>query len=443
MTGKANIIETESSAAAPAVELVRQIAATNSEPDWLLERRVKALELYQTAELPSRVTHLWRYTDPKEFVIEAAAFGITSGGQGQVEQETRQALNEEDLSGAAIVHNGSIAEVRLEPALRDKGVLISDLHRAAIEQASLVQSHLGITVPAEHGKFEALNMALWQSGVLIYVPKNVVLPKPLHIVFSGDEAALFLAPRLLVVAESSSQVSVVLEMSSPRGTEFAANAIVELSAAQNAHVRMITVSRWSDKVTSFYTQRSCVARDGSVETVWAGLGGRVTKCDIGTKLFGAGARTNMWGLSFAQDKQHFDAHTEHWHASSHTTSDMDYKVVLKDKSRSIYTGLIRIDRAAKGCEAYQENRNLLLSEGPLADTIPELEILNEDVKCTHGATIGPVDQEEIFYLQARGIPRDEATRIVIGGFVHDTLTHVPEQLKDRLESYVAERLKEI
>jgi Fe-S cluster assembly protein SufD len=160
-------------------------------------------------------------------------------------------------------------------------------------------------------------------------------------------------------------------------------------------------------------------------------------------VLGLGANTRFWGLNFAQNRQHFDAHTEHWHAEGNTMSDMDFKVVLKDKARSVYTGLIRIDKDARNCEAYQENRNLMLSDGPLADTIPELEILNEDVKCSHGATVGPVDQDELFYLQTRGIPREEATRIIVGGFVQSTLNHVPDQVKDRLVSYVADRLKEI
>ncbi|GAB4326297.1 MAG: Fe-S cluster assembly protein SufD [Candidatus Sumerlaeia bacterium] len=447
MNPQADILEAAGPAAAAqqgaAIQAVRRIAADSGEPDWLLARRVKALEFYQCAPLPSRAGHLWRYTDPAEFVVDPARADLNGGGRTQIEAGARRDLEHEDLSGRAVVHNGALLEVQLDPELSERGALIMDLHRAARECPDELQQRLGAVVPGEHGKFEALNMALWRAGLYVTVPEGMIVPKPIHLVFSGGAEAGFIAPRLLVAAGPSSEINLVLELIGPHEAAFDANVVVEAIAAQNARVRLVTISRWGEGVKSYCTQRTAVERDAVLETVWAGLGGRVTKCDIGAKMLGPGARAVMWGLTFAQGRQHFDVHTEHWHAAQRTTSDMDFKVVLKDKARSVYTGLIRIDRHSTGCEAYQENRNLLLNEGPQTQTIPELEILNEDVKCTHGATVGPIDQDELFYLQARGIPRDEAMRIIVAGFVHHTLEHIPDQIKDRLESYVAERLREI
>jgi len=203
------------------------------------------------------------------------------------------------------------------------------------------------------------------------------------------------------------------------------------------------VQHWSEKVKWVFTQRSRLERDSQYMNLWAGLGSRITKADIGAILNGRGANSRMYGITFGHKKQHFDQHTVHWHAASQSFSDLDFKVVLKDKARSAYTGLIRIDESTVNCEAYQENRNLLVNDGPRADTIPELEILNDEVRCTHGATIGAIDPMQLFYLRARGIPQDEAVRLIVAGFVETTLARMPENIQERLHDFVADRLKDI
>ena len=151
----------------------------------------------------------------------------------------------------------------------------------------------------------------------------------------------------------------------------------------------------------------------------------------------------MYGLLFGSGYQHFDNHTLHDHRSGQTFSNINFKVVLRDKAVSAYTGLIKIENHAKGCQAYQENRNLLLSKGTRAETIPELEILNEDVSCSHGATIGPIDPMQVFYLESRGIRHDEAVRMVVSGFVSNTLQQVPDDLRERISAFVEQRLEGI
>jgi Fe-S cluster assembly protein SufD len=169
----------------------------------------------------------------------------------------------------------------------------------------------------------------------------------------------------------------------------------------------------------------------------------VTKADLGSHLEGPGANVELVGFLCGEGKQHFDHHTVHDHRAPHTYSDLDFKVVLKDKARSAYTGLIRIEPDAPQSEAYQENRNLLLTEGAKAESIPELEILTDDVKCTHGATMGNLDPEHLFYLMSRGLSRGEALRLIVGGFIEPTLSRIPEDLRERLRDHVEDRIKEL
>ena len=173
------------------------------------------------------------------------------------------------------------------------------------------------------------------------------------------------------------------------------------------------------------------------------FGANLSKQNFGVILNDKGADSSIYGLLFGTRRQHFDYYTLHHHASGQTTSNIDFKVVLRDKALSAYTGLIRIDEGAKVCEAYQENRNLLLSPGCRAETIPELEILNEDVSCSHGATIGSVDPQMLFYLASRGIPEDSAVRMIVSGFVASTLELVPDDLRERVSGFVDQRLEDM
>ncbi|HEX9638569.1 MAG TPA: SufD family Fe-S cluster assembly protein, partial [Acidobacteriota bacterium] len=196
-------------------------------------------------------------------------------------------------------------------------------------------------------------------------------------------------------------------------------------------------------VKGFMTQRALLARGARYLGLQASFGGSVSKFDVGAVLEGEGAESRIFGVTFGEGRQHFDHHTVHDHRAGHSHSDLDVKVVLKDRARSAYTGLIRIERDAPESEAYQENRNLLLSAGTRAESIPELEILTDAVRCTHGATVGPLDPEQIFYLRSRGLPYSEAVRMVVGGFLDATLQRVPEDLHARLEELVFNRLKEL
>jgi Fe-S cluster assembly protein SufD len=216
--------------------------------------------------------------------------------------------------------------------------------------------------------------------------------------------------------------------------------VTEMLVGANAGVRHVLVQHWEDGVAGHMTQRAVIDRDARFLSATAGLGGSVTKVDLGGILAGPGARSELVGVALAEKRQHMDHHTVHRHTSGHAWSNIDFKAAVTDRARSSYTGLIRIDEKAPVSEAYQENRNLLLSERARVDTIPELEILTDDVSCSHGATATPLDREQIFYLQSRGLSATEAVRVVVRGFVEPTFKLIPEGLREELETLVEARI---
>lgn len=412
-----------------------------NESTWLADSRRRAWDKYVNTPSPSRVEHLWRYTDPAMFEVPVSV--LQRAAAGAMSDSDTPELDIQNLSGSAVWSNGLISGHHLESPLKAAGVKIVDLHDAATHHQGLIQNYLGGIVSADYGRFEALNLATWRGGLLIHVPRGVMVQKPMHVVLEAGDENPFFSGRVLVILEEATQLTLEVELISPRGAKVATNTVVESFVGAASNFRLITVQRWGETVTSYLTQRAQVGRDAQFLSVFAALGGGTSKADLGVNLNGRGANVKLLGLSFGQRQQHFDHHTVHDHQASDTYSDLDFKVVLKDQARSAYTGLIRIEHDAKNCEAYQENRNLLLSDGTRADTIPELEILNDEVRCTHGATIGPLDEQQIFYLTARGIRRDDAIRMVVNGFVEPTLKEVPADLRERLAGYIAQRVEEI
>lgn len=422
----------------------RAVSGELREPAWLLKDREEALERYAARPLPDRVSHLWRYTAPEEFLPAASSCDGNGGSApagalpaqeiGDWPPEIRAPLESGDIAGAAVVSGGSLRKVAIDPELRRAGVIIDDLHAMARERPDLVQGRLGSLVGSDFGKFEALNAALWRGGILIYVPRGVVVAKPFHILNitgGGIEAR-----RNLIVAGEASDLTVIDEYTGGGAGKCQLFTVLEDFAGPASRLRHVVVQRLGGTVALHMTQRARASRDGKVLSVWASLGGAISKADLGTLLDGPGAEVELLGFLFAQGRQHFDHHTVHDHRSGSTQSNLDFKVVLKDRSRSAYTGLIRIAPGAPKSEAYQENRNLLLNEGARAETIPELEILTDEVLCTHGATVGSLDPEHLFYLQSRGIPPSEAKRMIVGGFVEPTLNRLPGDLRERLRRHV-------
>lgn len=429
--------------------VARAIAEAGGEPEWLRARREEAWSWTAAQELPDRVAHLWRYTDPAKFLPDKVTPVMPGEATDAAAEAAKFDVEGEELAGFLVHQDGAVLAAGLDEGLRDAGVVLTDLQTAATEHADLVEAHLGVAVPFEHGKFAGLNTALFSGGTFLYVPADVVVELPLHVRYRAgtDLSAIF--PRLLVIVEKGAEVTLIDEYAAApdasgngAAPRVVANGVVEGHVGRNARLNYVHVQLWGERTRSHLTQRHLVDSDGTASSIIVSLGGYYNKADIGTVLQGGNAMSEMVGVCFGNGRQHFDHHTEHVHAHGHSYSDMDIKVVLEDRARSAYTGLIRIDLDAPQSEAYQENRNLLLDDTCKADSIPELEILNDEVRCTHGATVGPIDEEHVFYLMSRGLSERQAERAIVEGFFEPAASRIADEaLRERIWAHIGNKLE--
>ncbi|HPC81929.1 MAG TPA: Fe-S cluster assembly protein SufD [Thermoanaerobaculaceae bacterium] len=402
----------------------------HEEPEALRAMRRQAREVLAGMALPDRARHLWRYTDPRLFVpaLDAPGAAPADSPAGPAPEGPR--------SAAVVIADGAPHLLELGEGARRAGVVVADL------QAAGVEGLLGSAVPASHGFVEALNAAAWRGGVLVRVPAGVSLEAPVLVRVIAGRAGSVSVPRVLVVAGEGSSFEVVESHVRGDGASTRVLSVTEVLVADGARVRYGLVQRWREGVVGHLTVRARLARGAAAQLSLASFGGAVVKADIGARLEGEGAEVETYGVAMGGNRQHLDHHTEHLHAAPHTRSNLDFKVALTQAARSAYTGMIRIAEGAGASEAYQENRNLLLSEHARAESIPELEILTDDVRCSHGATVAPLDPEQLFYLLSRGLPPGQAQRLIVYGFLDQTLQRLPETTRQRIEALVAERLHE-
>ena len=411
-----------------------------SEPEWLYRLRKQGWEFYHDTPLPPRADHLWRYTDPGLFVMEnlEEQMKIVPVEADNLVQDIR-AMSPEH---AAFGYNRStlLTFAQMTPQLADQGVIFNDLASAVLENVDLLKDNMGALIGPQFGKFEALNMALWNNGLFLHIPNNTVIEKPIYL--HRHPTGKHTIQRLLIVLGDNVQATFIDDYSCHcRYEEAVANSAVEIQAGGSVNLKYINLQRLADDNSTYVTVRSRIGRDSNIYSLFGGFGSTNLKVNAGTILTGRGSSSHMSGVLFADGGQHFDYHTRHHHAASESYSELDFKVVLKDKGTSAYTGLIRIEKDAVNCEAYQENRNLLLNEGTRAESIPELEILTDEVRCTHGATMGPVDPEMLFYLKSRGLSKSEAVKAVVGGFLASTLKNAPDETGEDIRKLVDEKLK--
>jgi len=401
-------------------------ARSQEEPGWLRERRLEAFEVWERTPLPTTRSEEWRYTDPK--LLKWNAVKLADGTDPASSADAAEArVAGKDAAGTVIQIGASAAEFRLDPELAARGVVLMDLSAAAREHETLIREHLGTrAVTPESGKFAALNGALWSGGVFLHVPRGVQIEHPIRVVRWIDEAGLAYLPRTLVVAEDGARVGLIEEFASPDLEEpaFSCGA-VEIVAATAAQVHYVALQRWGQGVRHMSTQRTIAGRDAKLDTLIVNLGGSVARVDLMAALEGPGARSDMLGLYFGHGDQHFDHETRQEHRVPHASSDLLYKGGLDGESRAVFRGLIKVFPKAQRTDAYQTNRNLILSRTAQATSLPNLEIEADDVRCSHAATVGQLDEDELFYIMSRGIPRREAERLVVFGFFGDVLDRLP------------------
>ncbi len=418
-------------------EAVQELSALHGEPEWLRARRRAAFEVFERLGLPDTKTdEEWRRVDLKGLDLEAfRAFESPDGAP--------PATALAGVAGTIRQLGSAPGRPELDPELTRQGVILCPLVVAAREYPDLVQQHLFSEVKPERDKFAAAHAALVSGGTFVYVPDGVTVDRPLVSQYwsSGTGATAF--AHTLIVAGRGSSFTYLDEF---RSTQPDARVLVsgsaEIFAGPGASIGYVALQRWGSQAWQFANQKVRLDQDASVRMVNIGLGGRFAKLRLEVGLVGAGASAELNGLFFGSERQFFDYHTLQDHLASQTTSDLLFKGALRDSAQSNYVGLIRVGPQARRVDAIQANRNLLLSEHAKAGSIPMLEIFNNDVvRCTHGATVGPVDPEHLFYLQSRGITRAMAQRMIVQGFLGVVLDRIPiPHARERVEQELSERI---
>jgi Fe-S cluster assembly protein SufD len=388
--------------------------------------RDAAAARYAELPLPSTTDEHWRFTDLRGFDPEA----FVRNGHGPV-PGTGTGLPETmldlDVAGMAVVREGGVSIVKAPEAVRFEPFVDHE--------------RLGQLVGTDE-KFAAHNAAVWEHGLLIVVPRGVELEQPLavRIVNSDEGGALFF--RLLVIAEPESRFTLIEDYASasPEVSGYT-NAVAELFVEQAAKLEYVSIQNLSRETWHFASHHARVERDAELDWVAGGFGSKKGKVWIQNDLTGPGATSRVTGAYFADRDQHLDYDTYQLHVAPNTTSDFAFKGALRDEATSVWRGMIRVEKDAQRTNAYQENRNLMLSPTTHAVPIPGLEILANDVRCTHGATVGQVDRDQLFYLMSRGLTRVEAERLIVRGFFTDVLGRIDlDPVREALEQMLEGRI---
>ncbi|TVP56815.1 MAG: Fe-S cluster assembly protein SufD [Gemmatimonadales bacterium] len=407
-------------------------ALASGEPQWLQNRRMDAWASYERTPMPTTRLEEWRYTnlDRKLKLATLEPLGWSERSFSKESAPARLVAEMEadhESAGHLVELDGSVAHVDLDPALASKGVVFMSLRTAVSEHPELLEEYLATrALPAERGKFQALNAALWTDGILLYVPRGVQLEHPIRVSRWLSESGKALFSRTLIVAEEGSQVSYVDEiLSDDLDAQSLVSSAVEVFAKDNAQVQYVSLQRLGRGPFHLSQQRTIAGKDSTLDTLNVNMGATTARVDLNAQLVGSGANSDMLGLCFGEGDQHFDHNTSQDHVAPHAYSDLLYKGALDGKARSVFRGIIKVHKGAQQTDAYQTNRNLLLSETARADSLPNLEIEADDVRCSHGATVGQLDQDHLFYLMSRGMSREVAERLVVIGFLGEVLSKLP------------------
>ena len=419
--------------------------AGRDEPGWLVDRRRKAFELLETLSPPTSRDEEWRRTDIRGLKLNAFQFlpdDATTKEDSTAVTPHWDSLSANYASGIEQI-NGRLTRSADPSKLGE--VVFTDLATAAREHPEILQKYLfQEDLAAKPDHFSALHAAFWTGGTLLYVPKGVRLEAPLFSLIALAGQGSVDLEHTLVVLEEESEATLIRESSSAgrSGTPGFHNGAVELFVNRGSKLRFVNIQNWDPSTWHFSRERAFVGKDAKLQWTVGALGSRVSKVNQEVALTGEGAVAQVNGVMFTTGKQHLAYFTRQDHQAPNTTSDLLYKAGLKDHSRIVWKGMIRVEKDAQKTNAYQKNDNLILSDNARADSIPGLEIEANDVRCTHGATAGRVDEEMIFYAQARGVSRDTAIRLIVEGFFANVYDRISvEPVRETLRQAVASKLE--
>lgn len=423
------------------IEDVERRIASLGENTALAERRRASWRTYAAMPMPTTRDEAWRRTALSGLEAASAQLRPTDGLPPP--SDLLQPLTGDAKPALMVLRPGHPTRLEGAADLAAQGVVFADWRTAVREVPGLLESHLGKAVDPGEGKFAAMAAALAEDGVLVVVPPGVRVETPLHSVLWAPARGAAQFTRILVVVGSGAELTYVHETASPTevdGQAFHAGT-VELLVGDEARLTFVELQNWGEHVWNVTHERARVGRDGRLDWIFGAVGSRMTKNFTSLDLDGQGAEGRMSGFYFADGVQHLDHDTQQNHGAPNTTSDLLFKGALVGRSRSVWQGMIYVAPGAQKADGYQANRNLLLSPQARADSIPGLEILADDVRCTHGATVGQLEQEPIYYLMTRGLPRREAERMVVDGFFAPVLERIPfERTRERFRGMIDSKL---
>ena len=412
--------------------------------NWFSQLRFAGWKAFEDAPLPVRTDEAWRFAtikalDLSEFrrpvPVEApAAAGLIRRSAGGFKTAGRMIFANDQLISREV----HAPELKAEAA----GLIWKPLEQAIAEHEALVSRHfMTQEVVLGSRKFAALHQANVRAGTFIYVPKNTKVELPLETVhwLHGRNSSVF--PHTLIIVGENSSVTVIDRFESAEDQEpgFACG-VNDLYLEQGATLKYVNVQNWSRQTLSFQTNSTVVGRDASAVNMALNLGSRYARTESVSRLVGEGGRSDMLALSVAAGSQEFDQRTLQDHRKPDTASDLLYKNSLDGQARTIFAGLIRVEPGAQRTDAYQKVRNLLLSDDAEANSMPGLEIMADDVRCTHGATSGQMDEEELFYMLSRGIPHREAQQLIVLGFLNEVIERLgDEEIGNELRELVSRK----
>lgn len=418
---------------------VEELSALRGEPEWLRLRRLESFDAFEAMGLPdTKRQEDWRQVDLKG--LDLNAYAPFQRPNGQVPAATT-------ADAAGFLQQQGTSKPRLALNLdraRAEKVIFMPLAEAVREYPETVEPYLLAEENTKRDKFAALHAALFTGGTFLYVGDGVTVDRPFVSQFSAGQSGTAVLPHTVVVAGKGSSFQYVDQFLSadPEATALASGS-VDVFLEEGANVGYVALQRWSNKTWQFANQRFQLGRDSHLNLVDVALGGRFSRLRVEALMEGRGSSADLRGLFFGTGEQAFDFRTLQDHIAPNTTSDLLFKGALRDVAKSVYVGVVRVESEARGSSSNQANRNLLLSEKAKATSEPILEILNNDIlRCSHGATVGPVDPEHLFYLESRGIPRPVAERMLVQGFLGEVLDRIPvPEVRDAVEQELAARIE--
>jgi Fe-S cluster assembly protein SufD len=409
------------------------------EPEWLKARRSDAARRAAVLDVPRfKGKAGWEFTEIEK--LDLSAFTAVAPGEGDASAVDRVETLLEAPEGA--LRLGQVDGRIIDGGDSEDGVIVLPLTLACEHHSELVEEHFGTVVPAGQDVFTELNDAGWTGGAFVYVPRGVRVEAPIVLTAISDAAGAALHRRVLVVLEEGAEAEVWEQhLSGSPDAETLLNSVVELRVGENARLRFVGAQDMNERSWVFGAQRAEVARDGHLDWVVVGFGSANGKVRTETLLAGAGSHAKVTGAYAPHARQHIDFHTTQEHGAPNTTSDLAFRGILAGRSSVVWRGMIKVDPGAQQTDAFQECRNLLLSKQAHADAIPGLEILANDVRCTHAAAIAQIDKDQLFYLESRGLPEGASQRLVIEGFMTELVQRFEEgPIREAMSAALERRL---